>query len=111
MEQVLGIEPTAAGFSSVSIRPDLAGLEWARGAEPTPRGLIRIDIRRDKIQVNLPPGTIATLSLPFAPGAGQILQNGKPISIASTEGNSRSQVMLKRAGDYTFTASAKGGRP
>src|ERR1035441_8577459 len=34
MEQLLGIQPTAGGFREVSIRPDRAGLRWARGAEP-----------------------------------------------------------------------------
>jgi len=38
MEEVLGIQPTGAGFSTVDIRPDLVDLAWAKGAEPTPRG-------------------------------------------------------------------------
>ena len=44
-EQILGIEPQGGGFSKVNIRPDLAGLAWARGTEPTPQGIIRIDLR------------------------------------------------------------------
>ncbi len=34
MEQVLGIQPTGAGFSTVDIRPDLVDLEWAQAPSP-----------------------------------------------------------------------------
>jgi hypothetical protein len=42
MEHVLGISPAAPGFSSVAVRPNLAGLEWARGTFPTPQGIISV---------------------------------------------------------------------
>ncbi|HKO17898.1 MAG TPA: alpha-L-rhamnosidase C-terminal domain-containing protein, partial [Acidobacteriaceae bacterium] len=109
MEQVLGIQPTAAGFRTVSIRPDLVGLAWARGAEPTPRGPIRVDVQSEKIQLSLPPGTVATVSLPFAPG-GPILQNGKIVPATPAEDGSRSLVTLTSAGDYTFTPGSRGMR-
>jgi hypothetical protein len=108
MEQVLGIQPTAAGFRTVTIRPDLAGLASARGAEPTPRGLIRVDVQRDKVQVTLPPDTIASVSLPFAANQGQILQAGNVIPVVSAEGGSRSMVTLQNPGEYTFTLVARG---
>jgi len=72
MEQVLGIQPRGAGFSEVDIRPDLVDLKWAQGGEPTPRGILKVDIRKDngyKTTIDLPPGTIARVSLPVsAPG-------------------------------------------
>jgi len=108
MEQVLGIQPTAAGFHTVSIRPDLSGLQWARGAEPTPRGLIRVDVQRDSVRITLPPQTTATVSLPFAANRGQISQNGSVVSAAAAEDGSRSLVNLSRPGEYTFTTSTKG---
>ena len=109
MEQVLGVQPTDAGFRTVTIRPDLAGLAWARGAEPTPRGLIRVDVQRDKVQVTLPPDTIASVSLPFAANQGQILQAGNVVPVVSAEAGSRSMVTLQNPGEYTFTLVA-GGR-
>src|SRR6185312_1534156 len=51
MEEVLGIRSTGPGFSTVSIRPDLIDLAWAKGAEPTPHGLLKVDIRRDAAKV------------------------------------------------------------
>ena len=47
MEQILGIQPTAGGFSQVTIRPDLAGLAWAKGAEPTPHGLLKVALEHE----------------------------------------------------------------
>jgi hypothetical protein len=108
MEQVLGIQATGAGFRTVSIRPDLAGLAWARGGEPTPRGLIRVNVERDKVEVGLPAGTIAAVSLPFAADGGQVFENGKPIATTLAEHGARSVVMLTGAGEYTFTKRARG---
>lgn len=42
MEHVLGVSPVAPGFTSVSVRPNLAGLKWARGTFPTPHGTINV---------------------------------------------------------------------
>lgn len=103
IQQVLGIEPTAAGFQQVTIRPDLAGLAWAHGAEPTPRGLIQVDVKPEIIRVVLPKDTVATVILPFAAGQGVLLQNGKPVSSAAAEDGTRSTLVLRSAGEYTFT--------
>ena len=43
---VLGVTPTAPGFSRVSIKPNLIGLEWARGTVPTPHGPIVVEHKR-----------------------------------------------------------------
>ena len=103
MQQVLGIEPTGRGFAQVTIRPDLAGLAWARGSEPTPRGLIRVDAKPDSVRITLPPDTIATVLLPFAPGSGAILQDGVEVSTAPDPTGTRSQLALSTAGEHVFT--------
>ncbi len=41
-EHVLGIRPVQPGFAEVRVEPNLAGLEWACGAVPTPHGLLRV---------------------------------------------------------------------
>jgi alpha-L-rhamnosidase len=103
MQEILGIEPTSAGFREVTIRPDLAGLQWARGTEPTPRGLLRVDVKPGVVRVSVPPDTIATVSLPFALVQGRVLQNGQPVPVVAAESGTRSTVTLNEAGDYTFT--------
>jgi alpha-L-rhamnosidase len=109
MQQVLGIEPAGAGFSEVTIRPDLAGLQWARGAEPTPRGLLRVAVEAGSVHLSLPPDTLANVVLPFAPDRGAVLQNGHPVPVVAAEGGTRSSLMLRVAGDYIFTVQAGGG--
>ena len=105
MEQVLGIQPTAAGFREVNIRPDLADLRWARGAEPTPRGPIRVSVEPTTVRVTLPADTVATISLPFAPKQGRVLENGQPVQASTADSGTRSVVTVGAAGDYVFTNS------
>jgi len=53
---VLGIEPVEPGYRMCSITPQRCGLEWVRGAVPSPVGLVEIEWRGPKGQVTLPPG-------------------------------------------------------
>jgi alpha-L-rhamnosidase len=103
MEEVLGIEPTAAGFREVRIRPELAGLAWAKGAEPTPRGLIRVSVKSREVKITLPPGTDAMVSLPFRADGGRVVENGRSVAAVAAEDGMRSVVELSKAGDSTFT--------
>ncbi len=101
-EQVLGIHPTAAGFRAVTLRPELAGLAWARGAEPTPRGLLVVDLTTDMLRVTVPPGTRALVQLPFVPRAADLHATGTQAAQESTSAEGRPQVELTRAGEYLF---------
>lgn len=40
--RALGVEPLSAGYARFMVVPDPAGLEWARGAIPTPQGPISV---------------------------------------------------------------------
>ncbi|MGH9397362.1 MAG: alpha-L-rhamnosidase C-terminal domain-containing protein [Terriglobia bacterium] len=108
-EEILGIKPTAAGFTQVSIRPELAGLKWAQGAEPTPRGLIKVDYRPNAdghfaATVDLPPGTDAAVSMPVAQAEVTLQVNGQTQAGASAEGGQRVIVHLRQAGHYVLTS-------
>ncbi|MEX0875643.1 MAG: alpha-L-rhamnosidase [Actinomycetota bacterium] len=54
MVRVLGVEPAEPGFEVASIDPALGDLEWAKGAVPSTAGLIRVDVRRDGVDVDSP---------------------------------------------------------
>ncbi|MDD6030338.1 MAG: alpha-L-rhamnosidase C-terminal domain-containing protein [Kiritimatiellae bacterium] len=60
---LLGVVPTAPGFRTFSVRPQTAGLTWAEGVVPTPRGDIRVrwDRRDDglAVKVAVPPTLVA----------------------------------------------------
>ncbi|MFT4114553.1 alpha-L-rhamnosidase C-terminal domain-containing protein [Silvibacterium sp.] len=101
LEQVLGIQPIKAGFREVSIAPELDGLRWARGAEPTPRGLIGINVRAEKMTVTLPPGIRATVRLPFPDGV-PVEENGRLLPAI------HESVVLNRAGGYRFRVVTRG---
>ncbi|HUY81665.1 MAG TPA: alpha-L-rhamnosidase C-terminal domain-containing protein [Acidobacteriaceae bacterium] len=107
MEQVLGIHSTGQGFSTVSIRPDLLDLKWVRGAEPTPRGLLGVAIKKDGTSgtltsIDLPADTVARVSVPVTSATAQVLVNGKAVKGASAEGGHRRVVVLKTAGHYAI---------
>ncbi len=80
MEQVLGIRPTGPGFATVTIRPDLLDLEWAKGGEPTPHGMLTVDLKKDHgltATVDVPEGVSATVAFPVKAGATSVVVNGK----------------------------------
>jgi alpha-L-rhamnosidase len=69
-ENVLGVREAQDGYKTVTIAPNLAGLDWARGSVPTPHGVISISIDKEKgMVVDLPPGIEkASVRLPLEPG-------------------------------------------
>jgi hypothetical protein len=78
-ENILGVTPLEPGYDSVDIHSDLVDLAWAYGTIPTPHGLIKINIDKQRgIILDLPRGVAtARLSLaPFSPNA-EIYLNGK----------------------------------
>ena len=102
MEEILGIQPSAPGFSKARIRPDLAGLQWAKGAVPTPHGLIHVDARPSGATIDLPAGVDAEVLLPSAGASQHVLANGTEIASTSVEDGSRLRVDLPRAGHYVL---------
>lgn len=115
MEQILGIRPTAVGFSKVTIRPDLAGLAWAKGAEPTPHGMIKVDLKASgsgassgssplkTIALDLPSGVDATVLVPVAESGAQVLVNGARVEGKPAEGGHRVAVNLDHSGHFEIT--------
>lgn len=64
---LLGIRPTAPGFSRFTIQPWLADLDFAEGAIPTPHGRISARVEKKKsgtsrLYVEIPTGTVASVS-------------------------------------------------
>jgi hypothetical protein len=108
MEEVLGIQPTGPGFSTVNIRPDLVDLTWAKGAEPTPHGLLKVDIRREgsgtTLALDVPEGVVARVAVPVTSSSAQVLVNGKAQQGVSAEGGTRMLVTLQSAGHYTLSS-------
>jgi hypothetical protein len=75
-ENVLGVTPASPGYDAVEINPHLCGLAWARGTVPTPHGIIKISIDKQKgITLDLPAG-IHQARIPVADAQGALFLNG-----------------------------------
>ncbi len=59
----LGVKPTAPGFATYEVRPNLGGLKWMEGKVPAPFGVIRVKADREGVEV-LSDGGRGTLVLP-----------------------------------------------
>ena len=59
----LGIRPTAVGYETFEMKPNLGGLEWIKGAVPTPFGDIEAEISSSSIKVTVPSGMKGKLLL------------------------------------------------
>ena len=66
--RVLGVTPTAPGFKTLTIRPQICDLAWARGSVPTPHGDVLVSWKWSDDQlaldVTIPDGTEADVMLP-----------------------------------------------
>ncbi|RJP34844.1 MAG: hypothetical protein C4536_02000 [Actinobacteria bacterium] len=54
MVYTLGVRPAVPGFASACIAPRLGPLQWAKGAVPTPYGLLSVDVDGDSIHIDSP---------------------------------------------------------
>ena len=82
---LLGVVPTGPGFATFDVAPPPAGLDWALGTVPTPRGTVSVAWRRPTptdarfaVDVTVPANSTATLTVP-SNGAGGITEGGLPI--------------------------------
>lgn len=102
-EQVLGVRPTGAGFSTVTIEPELAGLRELEGSVPTPHGNLHVRDSGEKIEVDLPSGVKATVLVRAESGA-KVLVTGAPEQSAIAPIAGYRSVEIDRAGHYLITA-------
>ncbi|KAM3073349.1 hypothetical protein ACMFMF_006554 [Clarireedia jacksonii] len=87
---VLGIQAVSPGFSEWFIAPQTLGLDWAKGAHPTPHGSLIVSWAFDaqgKLSMNVtsPVGTNGTVNLPSPMRIlnSTVLVNGKEVSGSS----------------------------
>lgn len=69
----LGVTPVKPGYEAWECRPNLGGLQWMRGAVPTPYGPIKIYMDKEKFVIESPVA------------GGKVYLDGKCIEIDTTE--------------------------
>lgn len=104
MEEVLGIIPTGAGFSTVDIRPDLLDMQWAKGSEPTPHGLLKVEAHKvqsgETVVLDIPSGIVARVLVPSTSTNSKVLVNGAVQASSNAENGTRKVITLRTAGHY-----------
>jgi len=95
-QNVLGVNALAPGYRTVEIRPDLAGLQWARGTVPTPAGNVSISIEGvgSRVDLQIPSGMDAYVSMPSPSKKPIVTVNGIPVSGSLVENGSRARIHL-----------------
>ncbi|WP_035346874.1 alpha-L-rhamnosidase C-terminal domain-containing protein [Edaphobacter aggregans] len=107
-ENILGITPLDPGYDTVSIHPDLLDLSWAYGSVPTPHGLIKINLDKQRgIVLDLPRG-VTKASVTFTPTnpAADVYLNGRPAACGKCLSNETPPLRvleLTAAGHYEIT--------
>jgi alpha-L-rhamnosidase len=100
-ERVLGIRPTGAGYKTAVIDPDLAGLAWAEGGVPTPRGILHVRVQdksgKSVVTVNLPAGVNAEVTV----GNGLTTVNGLKAHTARAA-DGKSFIKLSKPATYVI---------
>lgn len=74
---LLGIRPVGFGGGTFSVDPTIAGLTWARGGVATASGILRVDVQRDGIVIDVPSGvTVQTLRSTLSAGRHVLPRGG-----------------------------------
>lgn len=85
---ILGVEPTAPGFTEFNVLPALGDLPSARGRVPTPHGAVEVAWERTESGVSLsvlvPPGTSCCAGLPADVGDGKLRRGGQAVPCKQT---------------------------
>ncbi len=86
-ENVLGVTPSAPGYETVDIHPNLLGLDFARGTVPTPHGLIHVDIEKAKgVALDIPSGVArANVTVVRPNSASRVYLDGRLIPCDDTD--------------------------
>lgn len=72
--RVLGIRPAGAGFSKAIIEPQTSGLQWAKGAVPTPHGPISVEWRIKSGRMHLEYSAPAEIGVTLRTPAGAVVR-------------------------------------
>ena len=79
--KILGINPDAPRFDKILIRPELCGLQWAKGVVPTPHGNVavfwHVAAGNLNMEVTIPVNTTATIYIPTK-DVKTVTESGQP---------------------------------
>jgi alpha-L-rhamnosidase len=106
---VLGVRPTAAGFSTWTLSPHPGSLSWVEGDVPTPHGTIRVRLAqvhrpgRFALQVAAPARTTGAVSVPL-PRSGALV-SVRTLTATGAVRSTRTTATSPGLSSFTFTVS------
>ena len=83
--RILGVSPASPGMKTITIRPQICDLTWAKGTVPTPQGDVAVAWKREgdkfSLDVTVPAGAEAEVILPTDRfDQPSVTRNGSPTS-------------------------------
>jgi hypothetical protein len=85
-------------------------MQYARGAEPCPHGLLKVDYRHEdsdfQAAIEIPEGVTAEVSLPVDQGVDSMLVDGQAVPGAPVEDGTRLAVTLSSPGAHELHSHA-----
>nr|WP_242691728.1 alpha-L-rhamnosidase C-terminal domain-containing protein [Pedobacter sp. SYSU D00823] len=95
----LGVQPTAPGYNTYVVEPNLGGLKWIEGKVPTPKGEISVYASTSQIKVK---GDEGTGTLRFKSKSKPSVKGGK----ISAKGNGLYELTVEKGKDYIVSYSS-----
>ncbi|MEO5683087.1 MAG: alpha-rhamnosidase [Chitinophagaceae bacterium] len=95
----LGVKPTAAGYSSYTVEPNLGGLQWMQGKVPTAAAEIEMYVSTSQIKIKAPAG-LGLLKI-----KSKVKPTGKGIEVKAM-GENKYEVNIQPGIEYVIGYSA-----
>jgi len=89
----LGVKPTAPGYSTYVVEPNLGGLQWMQGKVPTPTGDIELSVSGTEIKIK---GAAGTGTLRFKSKSKPVIETGT----ITSKGNDLYEIKIEKDKSY-----------
>lgn len=96
----LGVKPTAPGYTSYLVEPNLGGLEWMQGKVPTPGGNIELYVTKVQVKIKTATG-VGTIVL-----KSKTLPSGSNVT-AVAKGNDMYEIAVNPGREYVINYKAE----
>ncbi|MBK7258517.1 MAG: family 78 glycoside hydrolase catalytic domain [Ignavibacteriae bacterium] len=93
--EILGVKPGTPGWEEITIEPHPAGLAWARGTVPTPRGTVTVEWKQEN-------GLMVRIDVP-APSRVRLAGPGTAVVTRVVGGEGKPWVPEQHVGDRGYT--------
>lgn len=95
----LGVKPTAPGYATYTVEPNLGGLQWMKGTVPASNGEISLDVSKEQLKIKSTTGE-GTIRL-----KSKVKPEGQHITVTD-KGNGLYEIGIKPGVEYTITYKA-----